>query len=368
MKEQLEIFKIIVDLTTAVVPPLKKAINAFQIKSEFCFEEADMIALLVRENDIDKVVAKDVGGLFISDKSINKYNATCFTEFNIQFSGEKCYNYLSPYLNVINASDGIFPDINCHINYDEELSSNKLEKRSEIISEYIKVNNKSNLFNGTALRLSSLTLDEGGYFSECHFIKYLDQLGTNLSIDYEENRHTGSTLRDREIGSAGEPLEFEQSKMANSIGVAAIVYFRRNGKRYFWCKPRSLKVAIEQGILGSPSGVVSPVYGQTITNLTQFLYSEMIREFSEETGLPVEVIRNIKFLNLSRELRRGGKPQAFFLIEIDDLKDSDFINLFRTSPDGLNEFVEQPKVIRKSKQMFSKELVHGFLLSLPHLK
>lgn len=368
MKEQLEVLKIIVDLTSAVAPHLKSAINAFQIKSEFCFEETDLIALLVRDNDVDKVVAKDDGGLFINDKAINKYNDTCFTEFNIQFSDNKYYNYLSPYLNVINAQNGIFPDINCIINYDEELSSNRLERRNEIIDEYIKVNCKSNLFNGTALRLSSLTSNETGYFAECHFIKYLDQLGTNLSIDYEENRHTGNTLRDREIGDYGEPLEFEQSKLANSIGVASIVYFRRKGKRYFWCKPRSSKVAIEKGILGSPSGVVSPVYGQPITNLTQFLYSEMIREFSEETGLPVEVIRNIKLLNLSRELRRGGKPQVFFLLEIDDLKESDFINLFRSSPDGLNEFIEQPKVIRKAKQMFSKEFVHGFLLSLPHLK
>ena len=220
---------------------------------------------------------------------------------------------------------------------------------------YLKEN--SGTTDGSILRIKSLekTYDLR-WKCKLQRSTYLKQVRTNLTLDLPLSGRHEETLRALDVGENGELREFESSIMVNSLGVSAIVYYRdeKSGERNIFLKPRKGNrkktekntykgTGVFQNMLGTVSGVVQMPRGQGIDNLVSYATSEILREFSRETGIeegenPIQQIVPLAFV---RELARGGKPQFFFLIEINQLSNKQFSNMFKKSMEGLEEFEDE---------------------------
>ena len=159
---------------------------------------------------------------------------------------------------------------------------------------------------------------------------------------------------------------FDNSLLANAIGVSAIWCMDTNEGLKFYLMPRNKKVGIYKNKLGIPSGAIeSPLYKNKpqnqhnrfrTTSLIEYLEWEMAREFLEETGIKdrskdiadysIEIDTNrvlheidmeIIPLAFTREILRGGKPQMFFLIKTEEIEDDVLKKCFRASL-GVEEF------------------------------
>lgn len=202
------------------------------------------------------------------------------------------------------------------------------------------------------LRMATFTeCGENTYQCTLQKSTYFAQVRTNLTLDRPIQAANGRSLRtiDRSAGY-GLPT-FEQSRLVNSIGVSAIVYYRKPGPKptdsvhdYFFMKYRRPTEAVFGNMFGTTSGVVTMPPGTQVHSLVDYVICEMRREFYRETGLDEDKdnnpIKSMIPLAFTRELMRGGKPQFFFLIEIDPMSESEFGRRFRASAEGLEEFYD----------------------------
>lgn len=208
--------------------------------------------------------------------------------------------------------------------------------------------------DGSILRVKALkNIYNSVYECKLERSTYFKQVRTNLSLDLPLKIDHEATLRSYDLADDSNLPDFEKSIMVNSIGVSSVVYFRdkETGERRFFLKPRKGKrvddgagnlsgTGVFQDMLGTISGVAQMPSGHKVDSLVAYATSEMIREFNREAGLeegenPVKQIVPLAFV---RELARGGKPQFFFLIEIEQLSNGAFKNLFRNSIEGIEEF------------------------------
>lgn len=186
---------------------------------------------------------------------------------------------------------------------------------------------------------------------------FTDVVRTKLTLDYPLAGHFGETLRRREMAAAGGGLPaLHDSILMNSIGVSAIWCMdsgaQKTSDRYvYYLKCRQAMISVYPDMLGTTSGYVNPPAEGCFTsdNLLEFIKAEMLREFDEETGFKgyadakgfrIEDEKLVKIipLALTRELIRGGCPQFFFLIVTPYITDKEFVNYFKKSIDGRNEF------------------------------
>jgi hypothetical protein len=230
---------------------------------------------------------------------------------------------------------------------------------------------KTRTFNGRITRIKSIRKRSDNYWvAKVERARFFDQARTNLTLDYpirRDNRHT--TLRQLDLGPAGTLRDLSESILVNSLGVSALVGYRKSHQWYFFCKTRKADDAIHENMLGSTSGVAELIPGQRICDLVAFGEAEMLREFYNESGLRCGHVLRIVPLAFARELIRGGKPQFFFFIEIEEVAPNAFKESFRKSAEGMSEFYDgwYSSAVAHGKEM-SPELALNLALTLQLLQ
>ena len=117
------------------------------------------------------------------------------------------------------------------------------------------------------------------------------------------------------VDDTGDFFDFCKSPMANSLGVACVV--RVEGDRWLIAH-RSRAVAFEARSMGCPaSGVLewTEMGHWEGRDFVSWCAGGISRELEEELGysaLPLDFI----YLGFAREIRRAGKPQLFFLLDL----------------------------------------------------
>ena len=225
---------------------------------------------------------------------------------------------------------------------------------------------KPNTYNDSHPRIASLYKTDDKYSCTIEEADYFQQIRTNLSLDFKINMENEqeTTLRNIEqnnrVTESQDLPEFSESCLANTIGVSAIWMMKRSiWSKDVFLRPRKNNVGVFAGKLGIPSGSVEMPKGSRFRtkNLVEYLTLDIAREFIEETGLfgekvyvgknrentitfsdikknfelpndfptpitlPESVEMTIIPLAFVRELRRGGKPQMFFLITTKEIPD-----------------------------------------------
>lgn len=147
---------------------------------------------------------------------------------------------------------------------------------------------------------------------------YLDQFGSNIFCD--QPGHDKQTLRELDTREGRLP-PFEESKMANTIGVAAL-FFDKDGVPIFRWRKKEAAVGrmavMREGWHCTASGVLTwqdftsaGTEKVSLSSVIAGIEREAANEagvFSTERGKLFE----IKVIAFARELKRAGKPQFFF--------------------------------------------------------
>ena len=171
---------------------------------------------------------------------------------------------------------------------------------------------------------------------------YHDQVKSNLILDYQGSDR-GSSIRDllvKKYQNCFPPLG--NRLLADTVGVAALLFFQHGGELYPYLVPRSNKMPVFPGGWHcSASGVVSWTDGiEKNPNFGSVFLSNMYNEIREEIGLFRNAAEKRNYLEndpayqnyksmvsnldgedivslhpvaLCREFLRGGKPQLFFV-------------------------------------------------------
>jgi hypothetical protein len=171
---------------------------------------------------------------------------------------------------------------------------------------------------------------------------YLDQFGSNIFCD--EEQIDGSTLRKKNVRD-GKLLSFEESTLANTIGVAAL-FFDRNGIPILrWRKhedPIRRMAVMREGWHCTSSGVLTWQDFVKDQNMSvSSVVNGIVRETENEAGLFADTDKvdgkpmfNIKIVAFARELKRAGKPQFFFRIDFP----------YHTADQIVDEIIRRPKI------------------------
>ena len=337
------------DISKLIKDNFPKLKNYIKMCKTMFFYDEDLIKVMLGVNDFRSKIR--------STKYIKYENAYLY------YPEDKCamsivYNdsemdIILPYSEVINFI--MTPD--AKILVDGDVTDFKMSNDVETLTkDNLRAYLSDNLgtSDGSILRIASLAKEnDTAYKCKLERSSYYYQVRTNLTLDFPLQAEHEKTLRVIDLNEKKGLRPFTESIMVNSIGVSTCIYFRdsKTGKRKFFLKPRGGNrivgsdgvvkgTGVFQGMLSTVGGVVQVPKGIPITNLTDYAYTEIIREFSRETGLSNDELelKEIKALAFSRELARGGKPQFFFLIEIPEITDKNFKYYFRKSPEGLEEF------------------------------
>ena len=197
--------------------------------------------------------------------------------------------------------------------------------------------------DGPVLRLARLEHVYGmNYTCRLETSSYWMQSRTNLTIDLPLEHDSSKSLRTLDLDHEGNLKAFHDSMLVNSLGVCGVVYYvAKDSRRRYFMKRRKDSEGVFEDMIATTSGVVTFVPGQLPSELVAFAQHEMLREFMRETELyPDKVSRLTNRWLFRRELTRGGKPQFFFAIEMEELTEKAFQALFVKSPEGLEEFVD----------------------------
>lgn len=308
--------------------------------------------------------------------ALNYYsNDGCEVEVISSLNGET-QTVACPYNMVINYAAK--PDAKIKVDVSEyeewKLSEPWREYTESIIKSYIEV--KGQKEDGPVLRMKSLLECEGKWTCRLQRTTYYESIRTNQTLDAVLNDGTvpEDSIRMQDVDEMKRLKKFEESIMANGIGVSAVVCVRGRGRksnRYF-LKPRSSSTGVFSDMMGTVSGVVDPPMDINVFNdicLEEYAKKEIIREFQEETGLPVEMIEEnkIRSLAFTRDLIRGGKPQFFFLIVLPGEAAKIIKKSFRKSLDGKKEFND--KVGSRIRNFsLSPESFFNFLLAFSYME
>lgn len=209
----------------------------------------------------------------------------------------------------------------------------ELKKHKELMESKMKKERKLEKGNTPCPRLVRFSLgdnNEPTFFFEN--AEYFDQVGTNLSLDaqLEDPIEVGDkkcqTVRKWDIIQAGlevgELPSFENSKLANTLGVA-VGFTAKNkyGETVILMRKRKKKVAVYPGMWHLPcSFALSLPSGneKVETDLRMFINFSFPAELSEEANLIPSDFYLATPIAFCRDLIRGGKPQLFLEMEAKD--------------------------------------------------
>lgn len=163
--------------------------------------------------------------------------------------------------------------------------------------------------NNENLRLYKLEKENDTHIFHTQPVYYETYLHTNLLVDYKpKNREPIRTV----VHPEGKLEPFEESLLANHIGVNVLV-FTPEGDLIIPVRSKEVSYAPLE-LATSISGAVT---ANDVADGRPIQEHVIIREGLEELGLMRNEIvdESIKFLGLTRELLRGGKPEIFFAMQ-----------------------------------------------------
>ena len=174
-----------------------------------------------------------------------------------------------------------------------------------------------------AVRVSNLSWDGRQLKVVVQKAMYSDQVGTNLTLDWEDGR-IGSTAQkislrvyDAKFNPEKEVYkykDFKESCLANTIGVSTIIMCssdKTSDEGAYVFQRRKGRVAVASKMMGpTASGVMN--WPSFADGLPAAIIKEMAREIAEEDELKRGHFQIIP-LAFCREHARGGKPEFFFL-------------------------------------------------------
>lgn len=204
---------------------------------------------------------------------------------------------------------------------------------------------------------------------------YHDQVGSNLTLDFPFANPVPvgdvqcRCVREWDVvqagGNAKQLPEFEESELANTVGVAIGMTARsRNGRLHWLRRKRSKTVAVYPGMWHVPFsfGLAVDEHSRVAKDIKSLIRFDLGIERAEELGgLEYSDFGELRPVALCRDLARGGKPQFFFelpcLVPFEDLR--------RKAVDTTSEFAGKiEKISDGEEEMFSPELACFVLLKL----
>lgn len=251
-----------------------------------------------------------------------------------------------------------------------ELPSGIKEHTQEAYKNLVKNLHYTNEEN---LRLRKLSIKNGVYTFHTQPVYYEDYLHSNMLMDYKVD--SNKTLRGI-IHKDGQLETLQESKLANHLGIN-ILLFTPAGSLILPLRSKKVSYAPSE-YSSSISGAVSAHDVSTGNKLSQL---SILREGIEELGLKRTdiLIESIKFLGLSRELIRGGKPELFFTINT-KLTREEINNRWNNAKDkwenktlefyNFDEFILNPIITKKDQEDFQDYInklfiKYGGKMSLP---
>lgn len=167
--------------------------------------------------------------------------------------------------------------------------------------------------NGTSVRLAGCSSEADHGELRVQPVGHFDYLRTNLQMD----RPLEGDVTLRQLAHPQGVLEpLEASKTANPLGVD-ILLFTAEGEMIV--QKRSTRMAVRPGAL-APSA--SGGFDWTdVAGAATLADVPVWREATEELGISGEQIRDMRVLGITRELARGGQPEAFFAGIVDARRD-----------------------------------------------
>ena len=211
-----------------------------------------------------------------------------------------------------------------HFNIDNELLA--LSNRPfKLYKRFLKSRGKK-YYNGQLLRLKDLHSSESKVELVVQPVFYEQVCRTNLILDAKE-KGIGRSIRET-VSPDGSLEPLINSRLANSLGMNFLL-FTADGRAVM--PKRSRRVIVRSGQL-SPS--FSGVMEYTDSGSIKVHQNVLIREGFEEINLLEQHLLkdSIRFLGISRELIRGGKPEMFFTART-SLSVEDFKRMHKTALD-----------------------------------
>lgn len=306
------------------------------------------------------------------DRILDFYNKEKNNLLTLNYNNET--EYLPQYLQIDNTKNSL--EMNQFVfKFSKEVYYLPDEIKDYTSNAFKQLTKTSNFRHGENLRLSNLTFENNIYTFHTQPVMYEDYMLSNMLMDYQLNQY--DSLRER-IHRLGRLESFSESKLANHIGIN-ILLFTPAG--YLIMPQRSNKVIYAPlELSASISGAVQSrdiIPGQSLDSF------EFAREGIEELGLSRDdiLIDSVKFLGLTRELIRGGKPEIFFKMKTNlnkneiekrwknarDKWENKKLNFYLFDPDWLNP-IKDEKTLNSFNVHFNKFLEeHGAKMSLPFI-
>jgi hypothetical protein len=150
---------------------------------------------------------------------------------------------------------------------------------------------------------------------------YEQQAKTNLILDYKHKFTDGNSLSLRDILNdefTGKLPPLKDNRLANTLGVATIIFFQENGVDIPFLAKRSRTTGVFNE---APTWHCTSSFAarwQDILDKNLELFEDMIirhlkLELLKEAGIDAENVIDLRPLAFCREFMRAGKPQLFFV-------------------------------------------------------
>lgn len=167
--------------------------------------------------------------------------------------------------------------------------------------------------NEPAIRLSNFKKEQNNVHMSIQKAHYFDQAKSNLILEWKsKNNTTLNNYLNHEYGNSLPPIE--DKKLANTIGIASLLFYINKGKWVPYFVKRVKKVAVFPGVIQcTASGVAKWPSKNNNPSFYNFFIDHMYYEFEEEVGLKKNDILELVPIAFCREFARGGKPQLFFV-------------------------------------------------------
>lgn len=168
--------------------------------------------------------------------------------------------------------------------------------------------------NEPTIRLINFKKKQNGLLIEIQKARYFDQAKSNLILEwkYSQDKTTLNSILLNDYGKKLPPLYDE--RLANTFGIAALIYYANEKKWVPYLTKRIKKVAVEPGsIQCSASGVAKWSSSIEMPTFKNLFMEHMYYELYEEAGLGKNDILELVPIAFCREYLRGGKPQIFFV-------------------------------------------------------
>lgn len=165
------------------------------------------------------------------------------------------------------------------------------------------------------IRVTEASEQRGCLFVTLQKATYHDQGFSNLIMDFDRlNPGIYVSLRSQlETQFSGRLPSLKDSRLANTLGVAALLFYKNKGQWIPYIVRRVKKIGVFPGGLHcTSSGVAKWPPDPRESTFLNFATNHMLDEIDEEVGIKPEELIDFRPLALCREMARGGKPQLFY--------------------------------------------------------